>query len=369
MAHSHHRLHHQPAARATSPAARRGWSGTYDGRPLPREHGGPVRLLVPHLYFWKSAKWVTRLDAARPRPAGVLGAERLPRPRRPVARAALPGRLSDRAPMPSVARRPAAAGAPAWSREVPHPTPDAVLLRLEVDRAGTDHLPGQHYVVRLTRQDGYTASAVLLGRLRARRPAGRAAASSGSTTARCRSYLADVVEVGDELEVRGPIGGWFVWDGETPGASAWPAAPASCRWSRCCGTPATSAGADLLRLAVSARTLDDAALRRRARRRRRAGRSPARTYGGRPAGRLDRRRARAAARERRPTDAYVCGSAGVRRGRQPAAGRPRRAGGLVRVERFGPTGLNAPEPRPDAGQGTRARGRQRAVSPGSTAPR
>jgi DMSO/TMAO reductase YedYZ molybdopterin-dependent catalytic subunit len=34
---------------------------TYDGEPLPREHGGPVRLLVPHLYFWKSAKWVTRL--------------------------------------------------------------------------------------------------------------------------------------------------------------------------------------------------------------------------------------------------------------------------------------------------------------------
>ena len=33
----------------------------YDGRPLPRDHGGPVRLLVPHLYFWKSAKWVTRL--------------------------------------------------------------------------------------------------------------------------------------------------------------------------------------------------------------------------------------------------------------------------------------------------------------------
>jgi len=34
---------------------------TYDHRPLPVEHGGPVRLLVPHLYFWKSAKWVTRL--------------------------------------------------------------------------------------------------------------------------------------------------------------------------------------------------------------------------------------------------------------------------------------------------------------------
>jgi DMSO/TMAO reductase YedYZ molybdopterin-dependent catalytic subunit len=35
------------------------WS--HEGKPLPREHGGPVRLLVPHLYFWKSAKWVTRL--------------------------------------------------------------------------------------------------------------------------------------------------------------------------------------------------------------------------------------------------------------------------------------------------------------------
>jgi DMSO/TMAO reductase YedYZ molybdopterin-dependent catalytic subunit len=33
----------------------------YDGRPLPVEHGGPARLLVPHLYFWKSAKWVSGL--------------------------------------------------------------------------------------------------------------------------------------------------------------------------------------------------------------------------------------------------------------------------------------------------------------------
>jgi DMSO/TMAO reductase YedYZ molybdopterin-dependent catalytic subunit len=34
----------------------------YDGRPLTAEHGGPVRLLVPHLYFWKSAKWISRLE-------------------------------------------------------------------------------------------------------------------------------------------------------------------------------------------------------------------------------------------------------------------------------------------------------------------
>ncbi len=33
----------------------------YDGKPLDPEHGGPARLLVPHLYFWKSAKWVRGL--------------------------------------------------------------------------------------------------------------------------------------------------------------------------------------------------------------------------------------------------------------------------------------------------------------------
>ena len=35
---------------------------SYAGKPLPRDHGGPARLLVPHLYFWKSAKWVNALQ-------------------------------------------------------------------------------------------------------------------------------------------------------------------------------------------------------------------------------------------------------------------------------------------------------------------
>jgi DMSO/TMAO reductase YedYZ molybdopterin-dependent catalytic subunit len=34
----------------------------YDGGPLDPEHGGPARLLVPHLYFWKSAKWVRGVE-------------------------------------------------------------------------------------------------------------------------------------------------------------------------------------------------------------------------------------------------------------------------------------------------------------------
>ncbi len=43
----------------------RAWVVTsYDGEPLPREHGGPARLLVPHLYFWKSAKWIASLRVA-----------------------------------------------------------------------------------------------------------------------------------------------------------------------------------------------------------------------------------------------------------------------------------------------------------------
>ena len=42
---------------------RRAWVAyEYDGRPLEPEHGGPARLLVPHLYFWKSAKWVRGIE-------------------------------------------------------------------------------------------------------------------------------------------------------------------------------------------------------------------------------------------------------------------------------------------------------------------
>ena len=37
----------------------------YDGEPLPPEHGGPARLLVPHLYLWKSAKWFRAIELTR----------------------------------------------------------------------------------------------------------------------------------------------------------------------------------------------------------------------------------------------------------------------------------------------------------------
>jgi DMSO/TMAO reductase YedYZ molybdopterin-dependent catalytic subunit len=41
----------------------RAWlAHTFEGEPLEPAHGGPIRLLVPHLYFWKSAKWVRGLS-------------------------------------------------------------------------------------------------------------------------------------------------------------------------------------------------------------------------------------------------------------------------------------------------------------------
>jgi DMSO/TMAO reductase YedYZ molybdopterin-dependent catalytic subunit len=42
----------------------------YDGKPLEPDHGGPSRLLVPHLYFWKSAKWVSGLQFTQRDEAG-----------------------------------------------------------------------------------------------------------------------------------------------------------------------------------------------------------------------------------------------------------------------------------------------------------
>ena len=55
-----HRVHDQPPARRRR---RRPGVGGVGGRrrSAPRDHGGPARMIVPHLYFWKSAKWVSGL--------------------------------------------------------------------------------------------------------------------------------------------------------------------------------------------------------------------------------------------------------------------------------------------------------------------
>lgn len=99
-------------------------------------------------------------------------------------------------------------------REIERHGDSLVRMRLEVsDRV--DHLPGQHYVIRLRAPDGYTAQRSysiasdpddpLLELMVECLPRGEVS-----------SFLHDVAEVGDEFELRGPIGGWFVWDGSVP---------------------------------------------------------------------------------------------------------------------------------------------------------
>jgi ferredoxin-NADP reductase len=235
-----------------------------------------------------------------------------------------------------VANAPAGGWRTATVAGVRRPRRRSVQLRLDVqDRI--DHLPGQHYVVRLTAEDGYTAQRSY-----------SVASTPGDPLVELfierlddgevSTHLADVVEPGDELEVRGPIGGWFVWDGESPalllaGGSGVVPFVAMLRHARAIGR------ADLLRCAVSGRTraelpyADELAA---------AGALIVLTReanGIRPPGRLT------------PADlvplwepgqtAYVCGSASFAEGAtqllvgmgMPAAG--------IRVERFGPSGGTA----------------------------
>ena len=106
----------------------------------------------------------------------------------------------------------------AWTEarvvEVDRPTAGTVRLRLEPEERQR-HRPGQHYLVRLRAPDGYTAQRSyslasdpddpLLELLVERLPDGEVS-----------EFLADVLEVGDVLEVRGPLGRWFAWDTTTP---------------------------------------------------------------------------------------------------------------------------------------------------------
>ena len=131
----------------TSPTARRGSPTSTTATPLEPEHGGPARLLVPHLYFWKSAKWVRGLSCADDDEPGFWESARLPQPRRPVARAALLGRLTGR-------RR--CAGRSRGSRGARRDAARAHARRSTCP-TGPGHRAGQHVDVRLTAEDGYRA--------------------------------------------------------------------------------------------------------------------------------------------------------------------------------------------------------------------
>jgi ferredoxin-NADP reductase len=93
-------------------------------------------------------------------------------------------------------------------------TPTASTLVFEVD-GWAGHLAGQHVDVRLTADDGY----------RAQRSYSLAAPADGNRVVltvqvlaegEVSPFLAEQLQIGDELEVRGPLGGWFVWRAEQP---------------------------------------------------------------------------------------------------------------------------------------------------------
>ncbi|TQM03193.1 ferredoxin reductase [Pseudonocardia kunmingensis] len=215
-------------------------------------------------------------------------------------------------------------------------TPRARTFRLVLTEP-RPHLPGQYYVVRLTAEDGYTAS----------RDYSVASAPDESgeielTVERLddgevSEFLHEVVVPGDELEVRGPIGGFFAWDGAGPallvgGGSGVVPLMAMLRHARRTGR------ADLVRLVVSARSPADLYYADEL-----PGPEATVVYtrqappdAGRAAGRLAL--ADVAPLVRGGETAYVCGSTGFADAATSVlleAGVPVDS---IRVERFGPSG-------------------------------
>jgi len=216
-------------------------------------------------------------------------------------------------------------------------TPRAKTFRLRLAEPAP-HRAGQHYVIRLTAPDGYTAS---------RSYSIASAPDDGDerefTVERLEdgevsTFLHDVVEPGDELEVRGPLGGWFVWDGTTPavlvgGGSGIVPLMSMLRLARRTGR------ADLVRLVVSVRSPEDLLYAAEV-----PGPDATVVYTRRAPAGYARPPARLSAADLPAWDAaagaiaYVCGSTGFANAATElllAAGAP---ADRIRVERFGPTG-------------------------------
>ncbi len=212
--------------------------------------------------------------------------------------------------------------------------PRVRTFRLRLERV-SEHVPGQYYVVRLTAPDGYTAQ----------RSYSVASAPDGTAEieltverlpdGEVSEFLHDVAVVGDELEVRGPVGGWFAWAGDVPallvgGGSGQVPLAAMLRYAHALGRP------DLVRMLVSVRTPQDlfyglggpevSVVHTRV--------APAGSL--RPAGRLTHDDV--APLVRGGETAYVCGSPAFAEAAADllaGAGVPDAA---IRIEQFGPTG-------------------------------
>jgi ferredoxin-NADP reductase len=131
-------------------------------------------------------------------------------------------------------------------------TPSAKTFRIVLP-GPVEYLSGQHFLVRLTSPDGYTAT----------RSYSVASAPDGSNeielaverleNGEVSPFLHDIVVPGDTFEVRGPVGGWFVWRGDLPaflvgGGSGVVPLMSMLRFARQLGRP------ELVRLLVSVRS-------------------------------------------------------------------------------------------------------------------
>jgi ferredoxin-NADP reductase len=218
--------------------------------------------------------------------------------------------------------------------EIRDQTPRVKTFTLSLPEV-TPYLAGQHFVVRLTAPDGYTAQ---------RSYSVASPPSDGMSIqltverlpeGEVSTFLHDELMVGDTLEVRGPIGGWFVWDATSPallvgGGSGVVPVMAMLRLARRTGAAA--------HLVVSARTpadviyaeeleADDATVLYT-----RAG--PA--DGTRPPGRITADDLRPRLRD--DATVFICGSTTFT---NAATDRALEAGATterIRIERFGPTG-------------------------------
>ena len=219
--------------------------------------------------------------------------------------------------------------------EVRPETPTARTLRLRLTEP-TEHLAGQHYLLRLVAPDGYTAT----------RSYSVASAPDGSGEieitvellpgGEVSTFVHEVVVPGDRLQVRGPIGGWFVWRGDDPalllggGAGVVPLM-AMLRHARRTGHP------DRVRMVVSVRTPGDLYYADEV-----AGPETTVVHtrvapegDPRPAGHLTEDDLGPVAPG---TTAFVCGSSGFADAATALLGAAGVTTDRIRVERFGPTG-------------------------------
>lgn len=256
-----------------------------------------------------------------------------------------PDPLASLPPLPeigSVSRRPPPTGARrewqfAQVTEIRVENPRMKSFRIKCSPP-MPHTPGQHVVVRLTAPDGYQAS---------RSYSIASAPTDGSEIelmverledGEVSMFLHDGVEVGDEIEIRGSFGGWFVWNGATPallvgGGSGVVPLMAMLRHRR---NLAERGDAPAMHLVVSVRAPDDLPF--------------AEEYGAEstvvytrsappgwtdPIGRLDAETLRPLLIE--GATAYVCGSSGFVEHASALLIELGQPVGSIRLERYGPT--------------------------------